>query len=174
MDKVAPPNQIDRLLRPSSPMAVFASNTALSSTRLPEHRDWKSLKFSSISPAPIPRSCSTAAESCCAPSNFWRSRCCALLPASTRSLLRLPESPLHAPGRAAGRGRLAAEKVRKTKMPYQFCPMSSRERRIVHLALRDQSELNTQSEGEGANRCLVVYPKDYKGGAGKLAPRNLP
>ena len=40
--------------------------------------------------------------------------------------------------------------------------MSSRERRIVHLALRDEADLRTESEGEGMRRCLVVYPKDYK------------
>lgn len=60
---------------------------------------------------------------------------------------------------------VAAEKVRKTKMPYAFAPMSSRERRVVHLALRDQEDLRTQSEGEGAQRHLVVYPKDFKGKA---------
>src|SRR6201993_2389162 len=69
---------------------------------------------------------------------------------------------------------VAAEKVRKTGTPYRFAPMSSRERRIVHLALRDEADLRTESEGEGANRCLVVYPKDYKGAAGKPAPRPLP
>jgi spoIIIJ-associated protein len=69
---------------------------------------------------------------------------------------------------------VAAEKVRKTGTPYQFSPMSSRERRIVHLALRDAADLRTESEGEGANRCLVVYPKDYKSSAGKPAPRTLP
>jgi len=69
---------------------------------------------------------------------------------------------------------VAAEKVRKTGTPYQFSPMSSRERRIVHLALRDEADLHTESEGEGAHRCLVVYPKDYKGLAGKPAPRTLP
>jgi spoIIIJ-associated protein len=68
---------------------------------------------------------------------------------------------------------VAAEKVRKTGTPYQFSPMSSRERRIVHLALRDEADLHTESEGEGASRCLVVYPKDYKP-AGKPAPRTLP
>jgi spoIIIJ-associated protein len=57
---------------------------------------------------------------------------------------------------------VAAEKVRKTGAPYQFAPMSSRERRIVHLALRDESDLVTESEGEGLRRCLVVYPKDYR------------
>ena len=61
--------------------------------------------------------------------------------------------------------RVAAEKVRKTGSPYQFAPMSSRERRIVHLALRDEQDLRTESEGEGMRRVLVVYPKDFKGAA---------
>ena len=65
---------------------------------------------------------------------------------------------------------VAAEKVRKTGTPYQFSPMSSRERRIVHLALRDEADLRTESEGEGMRRCLVIYPKDYSP-AGKLATR---
>jgi spoIIIJ-associated protein len=69
---------------------------------------------------------------------------------------------------------VAAEKVRKTGTPYEFSPMSSRERRIVHLALRDEADLHTESEGEGAQRRLVVYPKDYKGAAGKPATRILP
>ena len=34
--------------------------------------------------------------------------------------------------------------------------MSSRERRIVHLALRDHADLRTQSEGEGLRRYVVV------------------
>jgi spoIIIJ-associated protein len=59
---------------------------------------------------------------------------------------------------------VAAEKVRNTGAPYKFAPMSSRERRIVHLALRDENDLRTESEGEGMRRCLVVYPRDYKGG----------
>jgi spoIIIJ-associated protein len=69
---------------------------------------------------------------------------------------------------------VAAEKVRKTGTPYHFSPMSSRERRIVHLALRNESDLHTESEGEGPQRRLVVYPKDYKGAPGKPAPRHLP
>jgi len=66
---------------------------------------------------------------------------------------------------------VAADRVRKTNMPYEFAPMSSRERRIVHLALRDQSDLHTESQGEGGRRCLVVYPKDYKR-PGKPAQRS--
>jgi spoIIIJ-associated protein len=57
---------------------------------------------------------------------------------------------------------VAAERVRQTGAPYEFAPMSSRERRIVHLALRDHADLHTESQGEGGRRCLVVYPKDYK------------
>jgi spoIIIJ-associated protein len=39
--------------------------------------------------------------------------------------------------------------------------MSSRERRILHLALRDESDLRTESAGEAGRRSVVVYPKDY-------------
>ena len=56
----------------------------------------------------------------------------------------------------------AAEKVRQTGMPYAFAPMSSRERRLIHLAFRDHDSLTTQSEGEGGRRYVVLYPKDYK------------
>lgn len=58
---------------------------------------------------------------------------------------------------------VAAQRVRDSGMPYAFAPMSSRERRIVHLALRDFTELRTESAGEAALRHVVVYPKDYKG-----------
>ena len=58
---------------------------------------------------------------------------------------------------------VAAERVRRTGAPYKFAPMSSRERRIVHLALRDESDLHTESEGEGLHRYVVVYSKDARG-----------
>ncbi len=66
---------------------------------------------------------------------------------------------------------VAAARVRETGMPYEFAPMSSRERRIVHLALREQEDLHTESQGEGGRRCLVVYPKNYKPAAAKPAFR---
>jgi spoIIIJ-associated protein len=68
---------------------------------------------------------------------------------------------------------VAAERVRRLGTPYEFQPMSSRERRIVHLALRHHADLHTESQGEGSRRCLVVYPKDYKP-ATKTAPKTLP
>jgi len=69
---------------------------------------------------------------------------------------------------------VAAEKVRTSGMPYVFGPMNSRERRVVHLALRDIPELRTQSEGEGSSRHLVVYPKDYKGKAPAMPASGRP
>jgi len=57
---------------------------------------------------------------------------------------------------------VAADKVRNTGAPYQFAPMSSRERRIVHLALREHTDLRTESQGEGLRRSVVVYPGNYK------------
>jgi len=67
---------------------------------------------------------------------------------------------------------VAADKVRKTGAPYQFAPMSSRERRILHLALRDQTDLRTESAGEGLHRCVVVYHKEYN--PAKSVRRPLP
>jgi spoIIIJ-associated protein len=69
---------------------------------------------------------------------------------------------------------VAAEKVRQTGAPYQFAPMSSRERRIVHLALREHTDLRTESDGEGMRRSVVVYPADYKPAASKPARRTVP
>lgn len=69
---------------------------------------------------------------------------------------------------------VAAEKVRQTGTPYEFAPMSSRERRMVHLALREQSDLRTESSGEGFNRCVVLYPADYKPAVAKPARRTIP
>ena len=57
----------------------------------------------------------------------------------------------------------AADRVRQSGMPYAFAPMSSRERRIVHLALREMADLRTESAGEALQRYVVVYPKDYEG-----------
>src|SRR5579862_5730384 len=51
---------------------------------------------------------------------------------------------------------VAAEKVRQTGVPFHFAPMSSRERRMVHLALRDEADLRTESDGEGRDRCVVL------------------
>jgi spoIIIJ-associated protein len=57
---------------------------------------------------------------------------------------------------------VAAERVLRTGSPYAFAPMTSRERRLIHLAFRDHESLTTESEGEGGRRYVVLYPKNYK------------
>src|ERR1700720_546136 len=69
---------------------------------------------------------------------------------------------------------VAAEKVRQTGTPFHFAPMSSRERRIVHLALRDQPDLRTETEGEAFKPCLSPPPADYKPAPPKPPRRTLP
>jgi spoIIIJ-associated protein len=53
---------------------------------------------------------------------------------------------------------VAADRVRETKAPFRFNPMSARERRIVHLALQEEAGVRTASEGDGEERQVVVYP----------------
>jgi spoIIIJ-associated protein len=53
---------------------------------------------------------------------------------------------------------VAAASVADTGLPYAFPPMSSRERRMLHLALT-AAGFRTRSVGEGAQRHLVVYPE---------------
>ena len=52
----------------------------------------------------------------------------------------------------------AAEKVKRTGQPFRFNPMNSRERRVIHLALRNETSLRSESSGSGGYRQVVVYP----------------
>jgi spoIIIJ-associated protein len=54
--------------------------------------------------------------------------------------------------------RVAAQRVRETGQPFRFNPMSSRERRIIHLELNGAAGVRTMSEGSGERRQLVIYP----------------
>ena len=56
----------------------------------------------------------------------------------------------------------AAERVQRSGIPFSFQPMSSRERRMLHLALRDYPDLETESSGEGLRRFVVLYRKGEK------------
>lgn len=38
-------------------------------------------------------------------------------------------------------------------------PMSARDRRVIHMALRDVSGLSTRSEGDGEDRRLLIVPE---------------
>ncbi|HEY1338405.1 MAG TPA: R3H domain-containing nucleic acid-binding protein [Bryobacteraceae bacterium] len=65
-------------------------------------------------------------------------------------LLRIEELRLSA--------QTAAEKVKRTGVPFRFNPMNSRERRVIHLALRNESAVRSESLGSGPARQVVVYP----------------
>ncbi len=54
----------------------------------------------------------------------------------------------------------AAEKVKQTRRPFHFNPMNSRERRIIHLSLRNETEIRSESTGTGPFRQVVVLPID--------------
>lgn len=51
---------------------------------------------------------------------------------------------------------VAAERVIESGDPFPLNPMGARERRIIHLALKDQSKVRTQSEGFGPDRRVVI------------------
>jgi spoIIIJ-associated protein len=55
----------------------------------------------------------------------------------------------------------AIDEVEDTGEPFRFEPMSSRERRMLHMFLVD-SGLRTASSGEGPRRHVVLYPEGYK------------
>ena len=52
-----------------------------------------------------------------------------------------------------------AYKVKKTGRPYKLEPMNPYERRIIHSALQDYSEISTYSEGEEPYRRIVISMK---------------
>ncbi len=63
--------------------------------------------------------------------------------------------------------RLAAERVQASRQSFQLNPMSSRERRIVHLALKEMAGVRTESVGTGEKRQVVIHPAEAKSTAGR-------
>lgn len=55
--------------------------------------------------------------------------------------------------------RQAAERASRQKRPVKMRPMSAYERKVVHMALRSDRRVETQSEGEEPFRQVVVAPK---------------
>ncbi|MDT8379402.1 MAG: RNA-binding cell elongation regulator Jag/EloR [Desulfotignum sp.] len=60
-----------------------------------------------------------------------------------------------------------AEKAKKTGKPATINQMSAQDRRIVHLTLKDDNRVRTQSMGDGYYRRLVIFPKKKSSFAGK-------
>ena len=56
----------------------------------------------------------------------------------------------------------AAERVKHSGQPFHFSPMNSRERRIIHLSLRGETEVKSLSTGMGPIRQVVVMPSSME------------
>ena len=54
----------------------------------------------------------------------------------------------------------AADQVRRTGRLFRFDPMPSKDRKIIHLVLKDDPDVETFSEGEGPFRKVGVKPKN--------------
>ena len=52
----------------------------------------------------------------------------------------------------------AAEKVKHTGTFFRFNAMNSRERRVIHISLRNEPEVRSESYGTGPQRGVVIYP----------------
>jgi len=55
--------------------------------------------------------------------------------------------------------RRMAEKAKSTGRPVTLQPMNASDRRIVHLALKHDREIETRSEGEGGMRSIRIIPR---------------
>jgi spoIIIJ-associated protein len=64
----------------------------------------------------------------------------------------------HQRARLAQVAKDAAEQARATNMAVYLPPMSSYERRLVHLSLVEDKSVTSDSEGEGEERRIVVKP----------------
>lgn len=53
-----------------------------------------------------------------------------------------------------------AEQVKTRKVPFALEPMPPFDRRIIHLALADNPDVTTQSNGEGEARKVVIIPRE--------------
>ena len=51
------------------------------------------------------------------------------------------------------------EKVKRSGRPATISPMNAYDRRTIHVALKDNSGVRTQSTGTGSLRKLVIYPE---------------
>jgi len=51
------------------------------------------------------------------------------------------------------------EKAKKLKKPVATALLNAKDRRVIHLALKDDRELETKSKGEGTLKRVVIYPR---------------
>lgn len=68
----------------------------------------------------------------------------------------------------------AADKVKRTGAPFRFNPMNSRERRVIHIALRNEHDVRSESLGSGPQRGVVIYPAGMPSLPEPPAPVHVP
>jgi spoIIIJ-associated protein len=68
----------------------------------------------------------------------------------------------------------AADMVKHNGQPFRFNPMNSRERRVLHIALRNETTLRSESAGAGPHRHVVVYPAGMASLPDPPAPAYVP
>jgi spoIIIJ-associated protein len=51
-----------------------------------------------------------------------------------------------------------SEKVKKARRPLTTGPLNAHDRRVIHLALKEDQDVRTKSKGEGNLRKVVIYP----------------
>lgn len=56
-----------------------------------------------------------------------------------------------------------AEKAKRTKKPMTIGQLNAHDRRIIHIHLKDEKAIRTQSVGDGYYRKLMIFPKKQDG-----------
>ena len=58
--------------------------------------------------------------------------------------------------------KVAAQRVRETRQPFRFNPMSAADRRVIHVTLHGAAGVRTSSEGVGERRYVVIFPESSR------------
>ena len=69
-------------------------------------------------------------------------------------------------------GQKMSEKAKRSGKPVTISQLNAHDRRIVHLTLKNDSGVRTQSVGDGYYRKLIIFPKKGKGKSKKKKPLN--
>lgn len=70
--------------------------------------------------------------------------------------------------------RQLCDKVKKSHRPLTTGPMNAQDRRIIHLALKEDGDVRTKSKGEGNLRRVVIYPVKKAKKSPKPTPQEQP
>ncbi len=60
--------------------------------------------------------------------------------------------------------RRMSEKAKKTRKPVFLVPLSAKDRKTVHMALKEDAEIHTKSTGEGPMKRVVIIPSKRASG----------